>query len=480
MKIECSQWVWQPARWPVMLLVCCLLAIANADANASKAAGITIPEHEAIEGPFEDGVDVTMTCLECHEQQARDFMQTTHWTWSSWQQLSDKELVQVGKRHAINNFCVGVASNLDSCTECHAGYGWKDDSFDFNDPTHVDCLVCHDTTGQYKRIAGDGGVADLSVDLELVAKNVGPPSRQTCGMCHFYGGGGHAVKHGDLERTLINADASLDVHMNRQGLNFQCHDCHVTEKHRIPGHSMAASPAGDNPVLCTSCHEGDFHQKPLLNHHARSIACQTCHIPSYAKAEPTKMVWDWSSAEKGKQAQYDDKGIAWYLPYKGDFIWQNKVTPEYAWYSGKAGVYLWGDKINPDQLVHLNWPTGSKSDQDSKIYPFKTHQGKQVYDTVHDYLINPHLSGETGFWEKMDWDTAARIGMRARGLQYSGRYDFVETITYWRINHMVEKADQALTCRDCHGPDQTRMQWKKLGYQSDPLYQAGEARYPLK
>jgi len=457
-----------------------LLAVAFPGFVASADSFKVIPEHEEIEGPFEDGIDVTYTCLECHEEQAHDFMKTAHWTWSRLQEVPGKGLIEMGKRHGINNFCVGVASNLESCTECHAGYGWKDDSFDFSDPSRVDCLVCHDTTRQYKRLAGVGGQADLSSNLELIAKKVGPPGRHNCGTCHFYGGGGHAVKHGDLESSLIDADSDLDIHMDKDGLNFSCQTCHVTEKHDIPGHSMADSPGGKNPVRCINCHDGTVHEKPILNQHAETVACQTCHVPSFARRQPTKTDWDWSAAEKGREALYINEEIPRYLPYKGDFLWDSNIVPEYAWFNGTANIYTWGEKVNPDEVIALTDPIGDKSDQNAKIYPFKIHRGRQAYDSVNNYLINPHLSGDTGFWEQMDWQTSATIGMQARGLDYSGEYDFVNTVMYWRINHMVEKAARALDCRDCHGRQQQRMDWQKLGYDGDPLYRVGQARKPLK
>ena len=76
----------------------------------------------------------------------------------------------------------------------------------------------------------------------------------------------------------------------------------------------------------------------------------------------------------------------------------------------------------------------------------------------------------------MDWPISATIGMKARGLDYSGEYDFVDTAMYWRINHMVEPAKNALGCRDCHGREQKRMDWQKLGYDGDPLYLDEQAR----
>ena len=52
------------------------------------------------------------------------------------------------------------------------------------------------------------------VDLLQVARNVGKTSRATYCACHFYGGGGDAVKHGDLDSSLTQPTRELDVHMS--------------------------------------------------------------------------------------------------------------------------------------------------------------------------------------------------------------------------------------------------------------------------
>ena len=123
---------------------------------------------------------------------------------------------KLGKKTVINNFCGTIQSNEPRCTSCHIGYGWKDNTFDFTSEVNVDCLVCHDRTGKYKKLptgAGHplykemkkGDKVIKPVDLAHVAQKVGKTSRQTCGGCHFTGGGGNAVKHGDLDMSLINA-----------------------------------------------------------------------------------------------------------------------------------------------------------------------------------------------------------------------------------------------------------------------------------
>ena len=460
------------------LVVLALLGLSPGLLAAASDSGVE--DHRQIEGPFFDGPEVTEVCLECHEEAAHDFMRNSHWTWSTPQQVAGHGLIDTGKRHAVNNFCYGIASNLSKCTECHAGYGWKNNAFDFSDPVNIDCLVCHDTTGEYRRIGGDGGVADPTVDLEKIAQQVGAPGRANCGQCHFYGGGAHAVKHGDLEGSLLQAGVELDVHMASDGENFACQRCHKTEAHQIPGTSMAASPGGSVTVSCASCHEAPQHENALLNLHTESVACQTCHIPRYAKGEPTKVFWDWSQAGGDMQVLLGEFGKPVYSPYKGRFVWDRDLVPSYAWSDGRAGVYRWGEPIDPAQEVKLNWPLGERSNSLARIRPFKLHRARQIYDAQYSYLINPHLVPGGGFVDHLDWDRAARVGMAARGLPYSGHYDFVDTVMYWRINHMVAPAEQALGCRDCHGRGATRMDWQALGYQGDPLYVRGQSRNPAR
>ena len=56
------------------------------------------------------------------------------------------------------------------------------------------------------------------------------------------------------------------------------------------------------------------------------------------------------------------------------------VLPTYKWYNGQAGAYLLGDKMDPNKVTELNFPEGSIKDASAKIYPFKIHTGKQIYD----------------------------------------------------------------------------------------------------
>jgi hypothetical protein len=136
--------------------------------------------------------------------------------------------------------------------------------------------------------------------------------------------------------------------------------------------------------------------------------------------------------------------------------------------------YLRGDKIDPEKVVKLNGPMGNVNDENAKIFPYKTHRATQIYDKKYHFLVTPVFSkkDDTAFWKTYDWNAAAKKGMAAIGLPYSGDYGFVDTITYWRINHGVVPATDALDCLECHGTH-GRMDWEYLGYEGDPWETGG-------
>lgn len=96
---------------------------------------------EALQKDFKTGPEVTEACLSCHTEAGKDFMKSVHWTWEYKNPATGQLL---GKKHLINNFCTNARGNEGACTQCHAGYGWVDDTFDFTDQTKIDCLVCQD------------------------------------------------------------------------------------------------------------------------------------------------------------------------------------------------------------------------------------------------------------------------------------------------------------------------------------------------
>lgn len=476
----------------------CKKVLVLSAAAVLMAVGVSvsseIPEdHESIEGPFNSPMEVTAACLECHEDASMEVMATSHWNWALEQDVPGKGKVVRGKKNSINNFCISVSGNWPRCTSCHVGYGWKDDKFDFSDPTRVDCLACHDTTGKYFKAkdapAGSGMPPGFTgnkkfdakpYDLVDMAQKSGKPSRANCLNCHANGGGGNNVKHGDIDRSLYAPDESIDIHMAADGNNFTCQNCHVTKEHQITGNASIVSPYGNNPVTCEECHTDEPHKNTKINgvynKHARRVACQTCHIPYFAKKHATKMEWDWSKAKNPKELAPDKKiikkhGHAVYIFKKGRFVYKEKVVPTYDWYDGTAGFYSLGDTIDPSKATRLNYPNGSQENENSKIAPFKVLKGVQPYDKKNNILITPKLWGKKGdpdaYWINFDWKKAAAAGMKANGLDFSGEVGFTKTVSYWPTNHMVSPGKKSLKCVSCHGK-KGRMDWKALGYKDDP------------
>ena len=45
------------------------------------------------------------------------------------------------------------------------------------------------------------------------------------------------------------------------------------------------------------------------------------------------------------------------------------------------------------------------------------------------------------------------LRMKKNGIPYSGEWGFVETYSYWPINHMVAPKKDAMECGECHAND---------------------------
>ena len=326
--------------------------------------------------------------------------------------------------------------------------------------------------------------------------NVGKPSRHNCGTCHFFGGGGEGVKHGDMDVSLAKPHPGIDVHM-AQGLDFKCTQCHTTVAHQVSGRCFTLPALEEkefallghesNKLLaCESCHTQTPHQIAKLNDHTDRVSCEACHIPTMARERPTKMWWDWSLAGKKtpegkpivKKADVKGTKVNVYDTKKGEFIWIKDENPEYIWFNGEMKHSFIGDVIDDktpasevpgvtkgrfDKLdmskpiVRINIPGGDANDPDSKIVPVKIHRGKQVYDSKRKILAVPKLfpAGENkgvAYWKAYDWDKAIAAGMDYIGQEYSGEYDFIQTEMVWPLAHMVPTAKDAVSCAECHTP----------------------------
>ncbi len=413
---------------------------------------------------FSTPQEVTETCIACHTERHREVMASAHWNWERVSYIEGRGVAAAGKKNVLNNFCLGAQSNELSCAKCHIGFGMTNDHYDFQNARNVDCMVCHDNSDLYLKGSASGGYPDRTVNLTRVAQSVGAPDKINCGSCHFFGGGGNNVKHGDLDVAQLACGRTVDVHMAANGMDMSCVTCHTAENHQIKGRLYSVSSTNSNRATCEQCHTSTPHFDELLNRHNAKVSCQACHIPTYAKANPTKMSWKWSEAGKLRNGEpyqeFNSDSTREYQSIKGSFVWAKNVKPDYRWFNGTADHYLLGDTIK-SVPVQMNTLYGSHDDKESKIVPVKIHTGDQIYDKQYNILVQPKLfsenKGDSAYWKDFDWVTASAAGMRQTGFPYSGDYGFVETVMYWPINHMVAPKDQTVGCAECHTRENGRL-----------------------
>jgi octaheme c-type cytochrome (tetrathionate reductase family) len=474
----------------------------NPAANEPAAGAVeTFHRDYFAEKPYQGTDD----CLNCHGPIGEDIITTGHWNWQGVALGIDGLEGEIhGKNDIINNFCVAVPTNEGRCTQCHIGYGYADKSFDFSDPSNVDCLVCHDQTATYAKAPKTAGNPEADVDLQAVAQSVamngGRPTREGCIDCHANAGGGDNVKHGDLALSIANTTRDYDVHMGTDGGNLDCVACHEVARdsggnlvsHGIGGMAYHSNLEGKMKG-CTDCHgsatvvHAGTSVESIVNSHT-TLACQVCHIPTFARETPTKVYWDWSTAGQDIDPipPDPDTGLPTYDKMKGSFDWSYNVRPTLRYQERTPEGYGKWEKVIMNVTdtfteipVVLAAPAGDYTTPGAMIYPFKEMPGKQVADANNNTVLVPHLFGLKGgdnpYWAKYDWDLALQDGAAYTGQTYSGDYTFVETVMYLSVNHEVAPKEEAYgyggvstgACFDCHTED--KIDWTALGWSADPF-----------
>lgn len=434
-------------------------------------------KHRALQKTFTGGQEITQACLSCHSEAEAQFKQTIHWTWVGHTDKNGKQLGKAGD--SLNNFCLATNKMDDKgCSSCHTGWKAKEQG--------VNCLLCHsrkkvnwsEAFEDYQAFSESDDPEELEIANELqgeiraAVQDIGRPTRQNCGECHFKGGGGDGVKHGDLDTSLAKPNKALDVHMGVDGQNFECTRCHTTVQHHIAGRIYSKPAFTERKSLiendltakisCESCHSSTPHEAGhKANDHTDKVACQSCHIPEFARVLPTKMSWDWSQSGKLKDGKkYKEKGPLGtidYMSIKGQMRWDKNVVPEYAWFNGAMNTMTVKDRIDPARIVTVSGPVADAADRNARIFPFKIHRGKQPYDKINNNLLAPLLSGKNGYWATLDWHDALSRGMQSMDVAYSGQFDFVSTTYYFPTTHMVAPKDKVVTCNECHKRDDGRL-----------------------
>ncbi len=464
-------------RGTIALTVLVLTFVA---AGSSPAATRTWSHQE---GYFEH-YEGTATCLQCHEDEATSFFHSQDYQWQGeTPQLVNAGGRRLGKLNTMNDFCtnplaswIGNAVNSDGkiiaqgCSKCHAGLGAKPSpELSREQLENIDCLICHASGYRrdlYQDEAGNWSWRPIlwqnQQGLDSVAKRISLPERAMCLRCHAGAGGGPNFKRGDIEYELAECQPEFDVHMAATGNNLQCVSCHQGEDHRVRGRGadLSGTDSPGSPLSCESCHDAKPHGVAILDHHTDRVNCTVCHIPTFARKDPTDMVRDWSTPFRHEVAN----------KWSATITMGQDVVPVYAWYNGRTHVTMMGEAAKPDAdgVISLMKPEGSRKDRTAKIHAFKLHQATVPLLDDRKWLI-PLAVDE--FFVGGDIGKAVDDGCQAAYGIADPAYHWVPVRRYMGIFHEVQPATQALQCLDCHR-EGGRMDWKALGYEHDPLLAA--------
>ena len=471
-----------------LFLIACVAVLgwvspAHAQVQTQGEGTLLVNPHQN----FVKGFDGTKTCLACHEQQAKHAFGSIHYQWKApAPNLVNAGNQKIGKFNSTNDFCtnpsfqwIAILTNDqgkvigNGCSKCHTGLGLKpSETMSQAQLENIDCLICH--ASNYRREVvkkDDGSLAWMPAargNAELmanIAQNVGKPTNLNCLACHVGSGGGLNFKRGDLETAHLRPTRDFDVHM---GGGMQCIQCHKFKDHRVEGAGTQMSgmdwPTNEQRPQCENCHRGAPHKDGTLNRHASAVYCTTCHIPTFARKDPTDMRRDWSKAE-------EVKGEGRFEPH---IEFGKNVKPAYAWWNGTGTIALLDQPVKPaaNGKVSLYKPAGSISDPKAKIYAFKYHTGRLPIESASNRMVPVQVGATFRTGNTM----ASAIG-GAKG--YLGKeltakdISYIEVDRWMGIFHEVVPKAQALKCADCHAASGGRLDWTALGYKGDPQKSGG-------
>ncbi len=295
------------------------------------------------------------------------------------------------------------------CGRCHTST--------YRDPAtgKTDCRLCHETR--------DGK---------------GEPTIAQCKKCH---GEKDCAKRGDM------FDEEHDIHI---AMGMRCQDCHERLSDAHSDHQFAKGYAIDTSestmkgtLSCTKCHEEKPHARLdageiLDSRHVNKIACVTCHTgPRPGKALKSR---SWNKFTKAGKPITKKREPGW--------------IPVHKWYTGK-------------KLGHL--PILGSTELMSKIYPFNVvkvtwfikRDGAALDDTI---LVNEVKAADAN----KDRETTVEEMRKYEKGKYKDA-TLVSRDMNFSITHSIVPSEQAFGCFDCHGKNAYVLNWKKLGYDKDPL-----------
>jgi hypothetical protein len=443
----------------------------NIDQNCDgrdKVCGGGVVAHAGLTWDGSPGI-----CLSCHANEAAHMYASTHYQWQGDALYMTHGPQMQGKiGDAVNSYCINILGNWEACGSCHVGLGFQPIAAD--NPTqsqlaNIDCLICHQK--EYKRTKVNGNfvpdTVNMTISLNEAVQTVHRPVRENCLQCHAKAGGGDAVKRGDLAlASAYTTDVQYDIHMSVSAGDLNCQGCHIVRNHRIAGKGSDLRPTDlDMHIACSACHTNKAksfgHSSANIGRHVARIACQTCHIPYYAKDANDSIA---TEATETHRTWLSTSSLA--VPFHPDSSKANNIVPKYRFWNRYSENYLLGDIAQLDSTTGgypTSRPEGFVDDvwPDSKLYPFKYKTAEQPILNATGQLI---ALDTKVFFETADPDLATSTGLTNMGYVGNEAYSWINTDTFQLLNHQISPASEALRCSDCHA-NTARMDLKaELGY----------------
>lgn len=435
--------------------------------------------------PAYAGTHATLTwtgygmCRSCHAQQANDVFAGGHYQWNGAAPYNvNGSGAKQGKYvSSINSYCVNIIGNwrginaarAGACSACHVGRGLEPSATSsVAQLDNIDCLMCHQDGYKRKFDPTVGQMvpdpAAMTITMDVAVQTVHRPTRATCLQCHAKAGGGDAVKRGDMALAqAATTDASYDVHMATTRGNLKCTSCHTVKNHRIAGSGTDLRVVDlDVQMKCAQCHttkeSATGHATTKVNDHVARVACQTCHIPRYARnaadtlaTEATEIHRDWTHTHNTTPPIHPARTSA------------NDLLPRYAFWNrySNSGLLYDTPALDPKTGAYpTSRPVGGINDVASKLYPFKYKTAYVPFATNRGQLIALDTSV---FFATGDSVAATQQGLVNMGYPATEPYAWVTSDTYQLITHTVPPKASVLQCASCHGST-SQMDLRALGY----------------
>ena len=157
---------------------------------------------------------------------------------------------------------------------------------------NIDGTLCHQQA--YRRVKVDGVIRpredNMAITIDEAAQTVHRPERINCLQCHAKAGGGDAVKRGAL--TIAHFPATSSTAVSTSTCRWLVATSSARPATSPPGTGSRAGvricvhPIPPRIVECSNCHgsmANGEHEGQDIDRHTARVACQTCHIPVYAK-----------------------------------------------------------------------------------------------------------------------------------------------------------------------------------------------------